>query len=397
MQDKNTYTINSTESFTIFVDDATDNKTGLTGLASELETNFVASKNGAAFVSIAPTVSEIGHGHYKVTPLAAHRDTAGTLNMRTTATGANSVEMQHRIIDPAQIIRDAIGMAAADLDSQLAGLPAGIEAALANDGDATAFLQIIADKLASDLTASDLTAQAVAAATRDAVLNRVVAGNHDTAGSVGKLLQFLDALVSSRSSHAAPSVPTAGQIRTELETDGGKLDHLWEMTEDDGGTRRLTMNALDQAGGGAGDATEAKQDQILGKLNSTPIKTVSNVSKGGEITIYVGDDDVDGNAILLAVTDTGEVLKAKLEAATSVLFGAGTGSAANDIVGTIDKSAITAADGTTTIKVEIPSANKPSTKVGEDYTYHIKAIDSEGNEHVEVEGCLELRNERATP
>jgi hypothetical protein len=38
----------------------------------------------------------------------------------------------------------------------------------------------------------------MAAAVRDAVLNRVVAGNHDDTGTVGKLLQFLDATISSR-------------------------------------------------------------------------------------------------------------------------------------------------------------------------------------------------------
>lgn len=45
---------------------------------------------------------------------------------------------------------------------------------------------------------------------------------------------------------AGGTPPTVGQIRTELETNGSKLDHLWEMTEDDSGTRRLTTNALEQ-------------------------------------------------------------------------------------------------------------------------------------------------------
>jgi hypothetical protein len=62
--------------------------------------------------------------------------------------------------------------------------------------------------------------------------------------------------------------PTVSQIRTEMEVDGGKLDHLWETTEDDGGVRRFTTNALEQApsGGGGGDATEAKQDAIIAAL-----------------------------------------------------------------------------------------------------------------------------------
>jgi hypothetical protein len=57
-------------------------------------------------------------------------------------------------------------------------------------------------------------------------------------------------------------------IRTELEANGTKLDHLWEMTEDDEGVRRLTSNALEQApaGGGSGDATAANQALILDDL-----------------------------------------------------------------------------------------------------------------------------------
>ena len=42
-----------------------------------------------------------------------------------------------------------------------------------------------------------------------------------------------------------PVIPSAVDIKTALEIDGGKLDHLWEMTEDDNGVRRLTENALE--------------------------------------------------------------------------------------------------------------------------------------------------------
>ena len=63
---------------------------------------------------------------------------------------------------------------------------------------------------------------------------------------------------------AGGSAPTVGEIRTEMEVNGGKLDHLWEMTEDDSGIRRYTENALEEAPSGeGGDATEAKQDSII--------------------------------------------------------------------------------------------------------------------------------------
>jgi len=43
----------------------------------------------------------------------------------------------------------------------------------------------------------------------------------------------------------------ASDVVTTMEADGSKLDHLWETTEDDGGTRRFTENALEEAPGGA--------------------------------------------------------------------------------------------------------------------------------------------------
>lgn len=134
MQDKNTFSVNSTEPFAIFVDSDADNKTGVTGVAVELATNFELRKSGGSFASISPTISEIGDGHYEVTLLAAHRDTSGPLVMRTTATGANSVEIHHRIVDPAEVIRDAIGLAAASLDSDLADLNTAL-AGKAEPGD----------------------------------------------------------------------------------------------------------------------------------------------------------------------------------------------------------------------------------------------------------------------
>jgi len=68
-----------------------------------------------------------------------------------------------------------------------------------------------------------------------------------TVGSVGKrIVDYLDAAITSRSSHDAAAVKTA------MEADGSKLDHLWETTEDDAGVRRFTENALEQAPSGSG-------------------------------------------------------------------------------------------------------------------------------------------------
>jgi hypothetical protein len=62
--------------------------------------------------------------------------------------------------------------------------------------------------------------------------------------------------------------PSAADIKTALEIDGGKLDHLWEMTADDGGVRQYTANALELAptGGSAPSAAtvaDAVWDELL--------------------------------------------------------------------------------------------------------------------------------------
>lgn len=109
----------------------------------------------------------------------------------------------------ARIGADGAGLTA------LAGL---IEAALVDDGDATAFLQAVADKIAGDLTTGDVTAQAIASATRDAILNRVLNGNHDTAGTTGKILQD-GATASTQLAHSASLASIVSTLGTPAGAD----------------------------------------------------------------------------------------------------------------------------------------------------------------------------------
>ena len=51
--------------------------------------------------------------------------------------------------------------------------------------------------------------------------------------------------------------PTTAQIKTAMEVDGSKLDHIWETTEDDTGVRRFTANALEEAPTGSGSGLDA--------------------------------------------------------------------------------------------------------------------------------------------
>jgi len=61
-----------------------------------------------------------------------------------------------------------------------------------------------------------------------------------------------------------------GAIKTELEADGTKLDHIWEMTEDDAGIRRLTTNALEQAPSGGLNAQQTRDAMKLAPSEGVP-------------------------------------------------------------------------------------------------------------------------------
>lgn len=94
------------------------------------------------------------------------------------------------------VVPAAAGAAMTLTSGERTTLAAAIEAAIINELDGTAVMQAIADLIANDMTTTDLTVAAIASACRDAILNRVLSGNHDTAGTPGKLLQNCDIAVS---------------------------------------------------------------------------------------------------------------------------------------------------------------------------------------------------------
>jgi hypothetical protein len=76
---------NSAEPFVIFADDETAIGTGKTGLTI----TATLCKNGQTeFFAVTPTHLELGGGWYRVTPIAAHRDTLGEQVWAFAATGA---------------------------------------------------------------------------------------------------------------------------------------------------------------------------------------------------------------------------------------------------------------------------------------------------------------------
>lgn len=104
----------------VFMTDSTDHMTGKPGLTLTI----TASKAGAAFASITPTVTDRGSGWYSLALTTTHTDTAGDLALHITGTGADPTDLVSRV-----------GAIAANM-VQILGLPA--TAASMQDGTAQA-------------------------------------------------------------------------------------------------------------------------------------------------------------------------------------------------------------------------------------------------------------------
>lgn len=77
----------------VLMTSSTDHITGATGLSLTI----TASKNGAAFASIAPTVTERGDGWYSLALTTAHTDTLGDLALHVTASGADPTDVREEV------------------------------------------------------------------------------------------------------------------------------------------------------------------------------------------------------------------------------------------------------------------------------------------------------------
>lgn len=78
----------------VFMVDGTDGKTGLPGLTLTI----TASKNGGAFASITPTVTDRGSGWYNLALTTAHTDTLGDLALHITSTGADATDALDEVL-----------------------------------------------------------------------------------------------------------------------------------------------------------------------------------------------------------------------------------------------------------------------------------------------------------
>jgi hypothetical protein len=85
---------NTARNVLVFMSDATDHVTGLTGLTLTI----TASKAGAAFASITPTVTERANGWYQLALTASHTNTLGDFALHITGTGADPSDILMEVV-----------------------------------------------------------------------------------------------------------------------------------------------------------------------------------------------------------------------------------------------------------------------------------------------------------
>jgi hypothetical protein len=121
----------------VFLTDSADHVTGKTGATLTI----TLSKNGAAFASVSPTVTERGDGWYSLALTSGNTDTLGDLVLHITASGADPIDLREQVfaalpgdsVTVSSIANDAITAAAV-----AASAVTEIQSGLATSADLTA-------------------------------------------------------------------------------------------------------------------------------------------------------------------------------------------------------------------------------------------------------------------
>lgn len=167
---------------------------------------------------------------------------------------------------------------------QVTAIVAAIEAEIADDLTGEAVKQAIIDKMLENLPdIDDLSLSAIANATRDAILDRLLSGNHDTPGTPGSLLQRLDVLLSTRSSQiSVDNLPALSDMRREVERVAGVRD--WGVVGD------AAIEPVD------GDNGFCSWPALI-RVGSTVYRIYTALDSGGKQILRMGNMGADGKTV----------------------------------------------------------------------------------------------------
>lgn len=111
--------------------DSTDHVTGKTGLTLTI----TASKDGAAFASITPTVTELANGWYNLALTSTHTDTVGALALHIISTGADPTDIADEVVAdlPGASVSSVTGNVGGNVAGSVASVTAGVTVSTNND------------------------------------------------------------------------------------------------------------------------------------------------------------------------------------------------------------------------------------------------------------------------
>lgn len=251
----------------VFLTDSTDHVTGLAGATLAV----TLSKDGAAFASITPTVTERGNGWYSIALTTAHTDTLGDLVLRATASGADPIDLREQVF--AGLPGESVTVSSIGTDvitSTALASSAVTEIATGVRTELTTELARIDVATSTRLATSGYTVPPTASANATAVRSELTT-------ELGRI----DVAVSTRLATAGYTTPpTVGDI----------ADAVWDEAISGHLSAGTTGKALDDAsaggGGGGTDWTAGEREQIRFRLGidgtaSTPSASPSLATPAG--------------------------------------------------------------------------------------------------------------------
>lgn len=245
----------------VFMADATN---ALAGLAS-LTLTITASKDGAAFGSISPTVTDRGNGWYNLALTSSHTDTLGDLALNITATGAVTQPVISRVI--------AWNRAVASIPAVAAGASGGLFIA----GSNAATTANITGNLTGNVSGS---------------VGSVTGAVGSVTGAVGSVTGAVGSVTGNVGGNVTGSV---GSLTGHTNQTGDSFARLGAPA---GASISADIAGIDAGDGG--DATLANQTTMLAALVKVQAAVYDSASVSGDaITL--------SNAATQTVTDSGRV------------------------------------------------------------------------------------------
>ncbi len=226
----------------VFMTDAADHVTGDSGLTLTI----TASKDGAAFASISPTVTDLGSGWYSLALTSSHTDTLGDLGIHVTGSGCDPSDLSLQVVadlpgatvasvtgavgsvtGAVGSVTGAVGSVTGNVGGNVTGTVGSVVGAV---GSVTGNLGgNVAGTVASVVGAvGSVTAEVTISAASVQAIWDALTSALTTIGSIGKLIVTnLDAAITSRmATFVYTAAPTAVAIRTEMDSNSTKLANL---------------------------------------------------------------------------------------------------------------------------------------------------------------------------